>query len=76
VLITDEKLENRLIMGENKIFRVDDSGRWTVWPNSKVKLPGYFLNELQAERAYRKYKATPKLRRRRSIVQKQNESVS
>lgn len=54
-------------MDENKnlIFRVDKSGRWSVWPNSKVKLPGYFVNELQAERAYKRYQTKPKLRKKK-----------
>ena len=51
-------------MDENKIFRVNDQGQWSVWPNSRVKLPGYFVNELQAMRAYKRYKVKTKLRKK------------
>ena len=35
-------------------FRQTDRGM-EVWPNSRVKLPGYYQNLLQAERALAKY---------------------
>lgn len=28
---------------------------WEVWPSKRAKLPGYFSNILQAQRAYDRY---------------------
>lgn len=45
-------------MEENihKIFK-QSGGGFEVWPTKRARLPGFFTNVLQAERAYEKYEA-------------------